>query len=765
MLFRLKNAFSDKNNKITAKKQRGSYVYSAYFCNLDSCISLKRYENTMRKPVCFFFLLSLLTACGGGMQSPIDREALVTRNNPTVTTFDSLSSLSVGNGEFAYTVDATGLQTFPDKYKQGVPLGTQSQWGWHSYANPENYTHAETLKEYDFGRGRTEPYAVQFDEEGRLKEAADWFRVNPHRLHLGMVGFELPEGTTADQMTDVSQTLDLWTGTIHSQFNWKGQPFDVKTSCHPKKDQIAAGILSKAHTGVHFRFPYPTGGHCDDACNWEANDRHATTLVSQDQNSAVLKRELDATTYYVTIRWEGAATLAEKSRNYFVLTPTEDAWAFTCAFAAEAPTTETAPATEAASTTQAGLETATAAQTRTAAADYWKSFWQNGAAVDFSQCTDARARELERRVVLSQYLLAIQCAGSTPPQETGLTYNSWFGKFHLEMIWWHQAQFALWNRAEMLDRTLGWYETVEPVAREIARRQGFDGVRWMKMTDPSGGEAPSKVGSFLIWQQPHLIYMAELIYRANPTPEVVAKYNRLVQETARFIYSFAVYDELEGRFVLKGAIPAQETLRAAETINPPFELSYWHFAMETAQKWRERAGEKRNLAWEEMIDKLSPLAYNEDQLYLAAESATDTYKDIRFTSDHMAVLGAVGILPMNKLIRDDYMKNTLHWIWDHWNWGKTWGWDYPMTAMNATRLGEPEKAVGALLMEKRTNTYLVNGHNYQDSRLRVYLPGNGGLLTAVALMCAGWDGCQTVNPGFPKDGTWEVRWEGLKPMP
>ena len=88
-----------------------------------------------------------------------------------------------------------------------------------------------------------------------------------------------------------------------------------------------------------------------------------------------------------------------------------------------------------------------------------------------------------------------------------------------------------------------------------------------------------------------------------------------------------------------------------------------------------------------------------------------------------------------------------------------------MTAMNATRLGEPEKAVGALLMDKRTNTYLINGHNYQDERLRLYLPGNGGLLTAIAMMCAGWDGCNTPNPGFPKDGNWNVKWEGLQPMP
>ena len=49
-----------------------------------------------------------------------------------------------------------------------------------------------------------------------------------------------------------------------------------------------------------------------------------------------------------------------------------------------------------------------------------------------------------------------------------------------------------------------------------------------------------------------------------------------------------------------------------------------------------------------------------------------------------------------------------------------------MTAMTATRLGLPEKAIDALLMNIATNTYLPNGHNYQDDRLTIYLPGNGG---------------------------------------
>ena len=156
----------------------------------------------------FYSLLAVvLAACGSEKQAPIDREALVARNNPQVSSFDSLASLSVGNGEFAFTVDATGLQTFPVAYKKGVPLGTQSQWGWHSFGNPDHYKPEEYLKEYDFGRGHKELYACQFKEDGRQKEASNWFRVNPHRLHLGIVGLELGDSVKISDITDIAQTL------------------------------------------------------------------------------------------------------------------------------------------------------------------------------------------------------------------------------------------------------------------------------------------------------------------------------------------------------------------------------------------------------------------------------------------------------------------------------------------------------------------------------------------------------------------------------
>lgn len=692
--------------------------------------------------ICLLFALSSMA------QQPIDRKKVVERNNPHVTTMDSLNSLSVGNGGFAMTVDGTGLQSFPKSYSHGVPLGTMSDWGWHSFANPENYQPEESWRYYDFGRGRKEPYATQVKDNKRAKAAGDWYRVNPHRLHLGTLGLSL--GADPKQIKQIDQTLNMWEGMIKSSFIYKGKAYQVETTCDPVLDMIATHIQSKGTIAVDVRFAYPTGGHCDDACDWTKDKLHSTTLVAQTSNSAVLKRIIDETVYFVMLRWQGAAKLKQKGKNFYQLQAKSSDLRLTCEYAE-----------------QTSTAVKTFAEVADAAKAYWMDYWKKGGMADFSNCKDPRAKEMERRVVLSQYLLAIQDAGDTPPQETGLTYNSWFGKFHLEMTWWHLAHYGLWNKPECMEKCFGWFLYAQKLARQIAKRQGFNGIRWMKMTDPSGIEAPSNVGSYLIWQQPHFIYLAELLYRAAKSSaereELLKKYAGTVNATALFMADFAEYDSIRDRYILRGCIPAQETLKADSTINPPFELSYWHTALQMAEKWRQRSGIDDNGEWDSIINKLSPLAFNEDSLYLAAETAKNTYTDIRFTSDHPALLGALGMMPDNKLINKRVMAKTLDWIWDNWNWDKTWGWDYPMVAMTCARLGQPSRAIDALLMNKRTNTYLVNGHNYQDGRLRVYMPGNGGLLTAVAMMCAGWDGATTKNPGFPKD--WNVKWEGLLPMP
>src|SRR5690349_19181526 len=53
-----------------------------------------------------------------GKEAAIDRVALVKRHNPTLRKLDTLAPLSLGNGEFAFTGDITGLQTFPREYEK-----------------------------------------------------------------------------------------------------------------------------------------------------------------------------------------------------------------------------------------------------------------------------------------------------------------------------------------------------------------------------------------------------------------------------------------------------------------------------------------------------------------------------------------------------------------------------------------------------------------------------------------------------------------------
>src|SRR5215831_14847454 len=47
---------------------------------------------------------------------PINREILVNRHNPTLRRLDPAAPFSLGNGEFAFTADITGLQTFSHEY-------------------------------------------------------------------------------------------------------------------------------------------------------------------------------------------------------------------------------------------------------------------------------------------------------------------------------------------------------------------------------------------------------------------------------------------------------------------------------------------------------------------------------------------------------------------------------------------------------------------------------------------------------------------------
>lgn len=709
---------------------------------------------------------------------PINRQQLVRRHNVRQDRLDPASPVSVGNGDFAFTMDLTGTQTFPDDYPvgecgdkdAGTLLGTQSSWGWHS-SPPAGDTPdlRDSLVEYDSPRGPVRYVDLNGGKQDELSEALTgaeaWLRANPHRLDLGRISLSMNDGTgpmppQAAGISNADQCLDLWTGVVTSSFALADEPVTVETACHPDRDELSLTVSSPLLTrglGLTVAFPYGSGVW-HNAADWEQPAAHRT-VVEDREGGWLVKRTLDAAEYRVRISSAQASLEVTGDHELRISCPGERLEISFLFQPVKVPAaggggTEAAPDAE-----PVKVEPAGAAATMAASAKGWERFWMTGAAVQLADTPDPRAVELERRIVLSQYLTKVNCSGTTPPQETGLVCNSWRGRFHLEMHWWHSAHFALWNRPELLERSMGWYRDIHGSAAATAQSQGFPGARWPKQVAPDGRESPSTIGPFLVWQQPHPIYLAELLYRAEPSRELLETYAEIVRDTADFMAGFAL--PADGGYHLgPPLIPAQESYapQRAEISNPTFELAYWQWALRAAGQWIRRLGENPDPLWEEVAAGMAaPMV--RDGVYAAMDVPPFTVRE-----DHPSMLCALGFLPSTELIDRETMRATLHDVLGDWDWKSTWGWDYPVAAMTAARLNEPETAVGALLMPVGKNTHLANGHNRQTSTLPVYLPGNGGLLAAVALMAAGWEGGPSRHaPGFP--ASWTVQWEGLIPAP
>lgn len=148
-------------------------------------------------------------------QTPIDRQALVSRHNVRRTKLNGGSPLQVGNGEFAFGADITGLQTF-------VPFNTLSHWGWHSAPLPPGPGPAEFAGQVWDTHGRPVRYPTPDPAQPALSQ---WLYANPNRINLGRLGLRLlhADGSeaTADDVTGCLQELDLWQGTLTAGLTWK----------------------------------------------------------------------------------------------------------------------------------------------------------------------------------------------------------------------------------------------------------------------------------------------------------------------------------------------------------------------------------------------------------------------------------------------------------------------------------------------------------------------------------------------------------------
>ncbi len=710
--------------------------------------------------------------------APIDRHALVTRHNPVVRTVDVDSPLIVGNGNFAFGCDITGLQTFAALYQQqGVPVETLSRWCWVSDPNPNNYTLADASKDFKLPGGRVLPFPTRASTP-----AGDWLRKNPRCQPLGEIALDYVRAdgsntrlTPAD-ITDPVQTLDLWSGIVTSRFTLDGEPVCVETACAPGADIVAVRITSKlAKSGrLRVRIAFPRGHNMrvknTPNLDWTRPETHTSQPLGA---KLIVRRVLDAT-YYVVTSATFTPTPADVPHTYFLFQEQSGPLSLTIQFSAAKPSAPALPADD----------------VFRDSAGHWEKFWLESAAVDFSGSTNPLASKIEERIILSRYLMAVQMAGDAPPQESGLTCNTWYGKHHTEMIWWHAAHFALWGHDGLLARNLAWYQSQLPAARELAKSRGLAGARWAKMTGPVMRESPGG-NPLIVWNQPHMIYLCELLYRNAAAKgnagaaQVLANYRDLVLESAECMASMLYFcktrAEGKGEYVLGPPLwIAQEIHDQATSQNPSYELAYWHWGLAVAQQWRERLGMSREEKWDHVLAHLSPLPEKEGK-YVALESHPDTWDNIKSRHDHPEMLMSLAFLPETRVVDRAVMNRTLDAVLAQWDWEtKIWGWDYPMIAMTAARLGRPDDAVSILMRDGPNNRYLPTGHCPQRSdealpanpppgarkrEIATYYPANGAFLAAVALMTGGWDGGSENTPGFPKDGTWQIRAEGLRRSP
>src|SRR5678815_3892369 len=80
---------------------------------------------------------------------------------------------------------------------------------------------------------RDRSYTVQPKEPERTRKAVEYFRVNPHRLQLGNIGLEIKKKdgslATINDIKNINQELDLWTGIISSSFTVEDVPVKIST--------------------------------------------------------------------------------------------------------------------------------------------------------------------------------------------------------------------------------------------------------------------------------------------------------------------------------------------------------------------------------------------------------------------------------------------------------------------------------------------------------------------------------------------------------
>ena len=730
--------------------------------------------NRLIKLIALATLVVICPAFGAELKEPLNREAIVARHK--IVDAKLTATLPIGNGNFCFNVDGSGLQTFEGN--------TLSHWGWYSEPLPDGFTWADVTPTGTYATERIKGAdAWPRDKQPLYK----WIRENPRQMNLARARFLRADGKelATNEIALQKRELDLWTGVHTTEFTLDGKTTRVATCVTDDVDldssvaiKIESELVREGELIVQIDFPYPSlqaGPWVGDFSPNAPPTKFSVFKPTRCEGSAlIVKRELKneyaegvVGDYSYSTRVEARGGKVERvgESSSLRVVGNESTVEITISFDGgdyfQKPSDDSL--VDAASVSYADAERNSRAR--------WEKFWRSGAAVDFSGSADPRWKELERRVVLSQFQLRSNSAGDWPCGESGLiTICPWSGRFHMEMVWWHLSHWWPWDRAELADEAIGVYPKIQGGAKQLAEQLHYKGVKWQKEIAPDGRTAPWQGNLALLWKQPHPIFFAEMDYRRNPANETLQKWDDIVEQTAVHMADYVTKDE-KGVYHLDPVMPPSEVGYTQDAV---FDLVYWRWGLKAANQWRERLNKERVPLWDEVADNLEPLPIV-DGVYTRSREWKTTFKDQNW--EHPDPIGFLGMLPPTGVEDRQAAEKTVERVVKEWQWNRCWGWDFPWTAMRAARLGRGDLAIEILLKDSVCNVYDVSGVNLGGPSTRggkgPYLPGNGGLLYAIAGMCAGFDenaSDSNLNADMPKSGDsgpgfpegWSVKWEGLK---
>jgi hypothetical protein len=313
----------------------------------------------MRKKTNYLLLIVFFISVSCRNNSKIDRYQQVTRFNINNSIIDSLSSLSVGNTEFSFTTDLTGLQTFPEFYSHGIPLETRSDWGLNRGEDPGN----------------------------------------DYRYYLGLIGLQIlkenGQEISINDIKDPLQMLNLWTGEIDSKFKIEGVPVHIRTVCHSDYDLISVKVISRliGKKRLRIKLNFFPGMSSTTGYDFNSPEKQTTKILADTNNYSIFARTQDKNNYYVLV-WRNSAQIKKINQHMYYLEPqyVDSVYSFSCQFMKNL----------------ASGRMQNFGETEAASKKNWEKFWNSVNAVEFKGFKEPGAKDLERCAFISKYFTRIQ---------------------------------------------------------------------------------------------------------------------------------------------------------------------------------------------------------------------------------------------------------------------------------------------------------------------------------------------------------------------